>query len=212
MKHFKKVGLVFAGLLAVVSLAACASEWKASNAEEFVKSSLDAFTKGDTKKYAEVTKQTEKEVKSQFAADIEDLAKSFDGPGVTETTKAELKTMTVDLLKISKYDVKSAEKTKDGFEVKVTVKPFIGFDNLQSELEKQITPETIEKSGVDMTNQSAVSEWAMTITVDIMKKAVQNPTYGPEKEMTVKVDKQDKGYKLSDADMQKVIAFMTSGK
>lgn len=86
------------------------------------------------------------------------------------------------------------------------------FDNLESELKKQVTPEAIEKSGVDVTNETAVNEWAMGITIDFMKQAVKNPTYGTEKEMTVKVKKQDKVYALSDSDMEKVIAYMLGGK
>ena len=52
----------------------------------------------------------------------------------------------------------------------------------------------------------------MGITIDFMKQAVKNPTYGTEKEMTVKVKKQDKVYALSDSDMEKVIAYMLGGK
>ena len=212
MKNFKKVGLVFVSILAVISLGACSAEWKTSDAVDYVKTSLNAFTKGDMKKYAEITKQTEKEAKSEYEDGINEMLKSFEGPGVTDSAKAELKTVMLDLLKISKYDVKSAEKTKDGFDVKLTVKPFIGFDNLESELKKQVTPEAIEKSGVDVTNETAVNEWAMGITIDFMKQAVKNPTYGTEKEMTVKVKKQDKVYALSDSDMEKVIAYMLGGK
>ena len=212
MKDFKKVGLVFVSILAVISLGACSAEWKTSDAVDYVKTSLNAFTKGDMKKYAEITKQTEKEAKSEYEDGINEMLKSFEGPGVTDSAKAELKTVMLDLLKISKYDVKSAEKIKDGFDVKLTVKPFIGFDNLESELKKQVTPEAIEKSGVDVTNETAVNEWAMGITIDFMKQAVKNPTYGTEKEMTVKVKKQDKVYALSDSDMEKVIAYMLGGK
>ncbi|CCK20263.1 hypothetical protein [Pseudolactococcus laudensis] len=196
MKNFKKVGLVFVSILAVISLGACSAEWKTSDAVDYVKTSLNAFTKGDMKKYAEITKQTEKEAKSEYEDGINEILKSFEGPGVTDSAKAELKTVMLDLLKISKYDVKSAEKIKDGFDVKLTVKPFIGFDNLESELKKQVTPEAIEKSGVDVTNETAVNEWAMGITIDFMKQAVKNPTYGTEKEMTVKVKGTSNNYQL----------------
>ena len=196
MKNFKKVGLVFVSILAVISLVACSAEWKTSDAVDYVKTSLNAFTKGDMKKYAEITKQTEKEAKSEYEDGINEILKSFEGPGVTDSAKAELKTVMLDLLKISKYDVKSAEKIKDGFDVKLTVKPFIGFDNLESELKKQVTPEAIEKSGVDVTNETAVNEWAMGITIDFMKQAVKNPTYGTEKEMTVKVKGTSNNYQL----------------
>lgn len=127
MKNFKKVGLVFVSILAVISLGACSAEWKTSDAVDYVKTSLNAFTKGDMKKYAEITKQTEKEAKSEYEDGINEMLKSFEGPGVTDSAKAELKTVMLDLLKISKYDVKSAEKIRDGFDVKLTVKPFIGF-------------------------------------------------------------------------------------
>ena len=34
MKNFKKVGLVFVSILAVISLGACSAEWKTSRSEE----------------------------------------------------------------------------------------------------------------------------------------------------------------------------------
>lgn len=204
-KLTKKLALVMASLLVVAGVSACGLlDWNESKAKEYVTSALDANIKGEFKAHAKITGQTEKQLKAEYdkrvGEDLKGLGDTFD-----KESQAELVNITKSLGKKAKYDVTSAKKTDKGFTVTVTYEPLTVFTGLNEKLVKQITPEAIEKAGLDTADNAAMTKWVTGITLDLMKEGVQNPTYAEKKTMTVKITKKSNKYILSDADMSKLI-------
>ncbi|GFH41576.1 hypothetical protein Hs30E_01270 [Lactococcus hodotermopsidis] len=207
----KKLGLVFIALFAALTLVACG--FSESDATDYVKSSLDAFTKGDLKEYAKITNQTEKAAQTEYDEGINSILTTFDTTGgLSDSRKEEFRSIIIDVVKLSKYDVMSAEKTDKGFSVKVKIKPFTGLETLEDEMMKKLTPEAIAESGVNVEDNAAMLDWVTGIIVDLIKESIANPEYGNAKEMTVEVIKKDKQYNLSNSDMEKLIAAMLVNK
>ncbi|MGX7047934.1 hypothetical protein RU86_GL001942 [Lactococcus piscium] len=210
MKKIKKIIKIFViGLvclfISVLIIGFLNPVWETTDAIAFVKSGLDASTKGDTKKFAELSNINEKDLKSGFDESLNDLTQSFDTIKSEKYNKYFSKKNVSDLLKISKYRVESAKETKGGFKVKVIVSPFIGFKHIETELENKLTFENVRNQGVDPENAEEVIAFTYSEMIDLMIENIKNPSYGADKEMNIRVNGNNGDYIISDLDMKECI-------
>ena len=135
----KKYGSIFIVCILLVGLlSGCGMREK--DAKAYVTATLDASYKGKFKEYKKQTDATEKEVKNLYQENIDTMMQSsgLDSIGASEKMTEKFRLLFQDILKAANYKVQSAEKTDNGFTVKVKVKPLKCFSGLQDELTKKL--------------------------------------------------------------------------
>jgi hypothetical protein len=210
-KLVRNLAIVLVVILSATTLVGCGG-WKESDAVNYIKSALDAASKGEYKEYAKITKQTEAEAKEEYLTGIDSAVSSFAGMGFSEGQQDDLKQMVIDLYKGFKYDVKGATKEGDNFKVTVEIEPFTGFADIQNEIKAGATREAAEAAGVDLSNTQAVTEWSIGLALDIMKGHVANPTYGDKQELTVTITKLNNVYQVSPIEIQNLMLSLMGMK
>lgn len=215
MKKLKKI--MKRSFITIILLFICililgffSSQWEPDDAVIFVESALDSVTKGDVKKFSEMADISEKKLKSEYEDELDEFTKIFDSIKSEKYNKRFSKKNVSELLRKTKYHVASAKKTKDGFDVKVIVNPFIGFNSIESELADKITLEALQDAGIDPENEEEVDNFYRSERIDLMIQKIKKPTYGADKEMMVRVKGSNDDYFLSDLDMQKCVGALMS--
>ena len=112
-----------------------------------------------------------------------------------------------DILKASNYKVQSAEKTDNGFSVKVKVKPLKCFAGLQDELTKKL--ETKMKTLKKIPSDDKLNELMLQEMYDLMADKLKNPEYGKAEVRKVQIEKDDEGvYSIREKDLTSLDAAM----
>ena len=188
----KKYGSIFIVCILLVGLlSGCGMREK--DAKAYVTATLDASYKGKFKEYKKQTDATEKEVKNLYQENIDTMMQSsgLDSIGASEKMTEKFRLLFQDILKAANYKVQSAEKTDEGFSVKVKVKPLKCFSGLQDELTKKLEAKmkTLKKSPSD--------------------DKLKNPEYGKAEVRKVQIEKDDDGvYSIREKDLTSLDAAM----
>ena len=183
----KKYGSIFIVCILLVGLlSGCGMREK--DAKAYVTATLDASYKGKFEEYKKQTDATEKEVKNLYQENIDTMMQSsgLDSIGASEKMTEKFRLLFQDILKAANYKVQSAERTDEGFSVKVKVKPL-----------KKIPSD-------DKLNELMLQEM-----YDIMADKLKNPEYGKAEVRKVQIEKDDDDvYSIREKDLTSLDAAM----
>ena len=210
----KKRGI--AVLLAVGSalcLSACVGGFTTEDAQNQVKSALDASYKADCEEYVEQTNSTQEEAEAMFQQTIDNVLAGIglEEEGVSDELVQPDRDVADDLLGLANYEVTGAEETEDGFAVEVAYEPFVGYDNLNAGLETVLTD-----IASTMTEVPRDEEHNKIIYAEILKLVQQmedEPSYGEQENFTIHINK-DSGnvYTINEDDLVALELAMFSGE
>ena len=189
----KKYGSIFIVCILLVGLlSGCGMREK--DAKAYVTATLDASYKGKFKEYKKQTDATEKEVKNLYQENIDTMMQSsgLDSIGASEKMTEKFRLLFQDILKAANYKVQSAEKTDEGFSVKVKVKPLKCFSGLQK-----------------IPSDDKLNELMLQEMYDLMADKLKNPEYGKAEVRKVQIEKDDDGvYSIREKDLTSLDAAM----
>lgn len=204
----KKYGSIFIVCILLVGLlSGCGMREK--DAKAYVTATLDASYKGKFEEYKKQTDATEKEVKNLYQENIGTMMQSsgLDSIGASEKMTEKFRLLFQDILKAANYKVQSAEKTDNGFAVKVKVKPLKCFSGLQDELTKKL--EAKMKTLKKIPSDDKLNELMLQEMYDIMADKLKNPEYGKAEVRKVQIEKDDDGvYSIREKDLTSLDAAM----
>lgn len=172
----KKLSILFVMCLAVSSvLTGCTPKFDAS---AYIKSCLDANTKGEFEAYAEITGATVEEVESLYNQAIEAEMASI-APYVNDEQKENFRQLFIDMYKSFKYEVGEATLNDDkSYTVPVTTYKLMIFDGILAEGETYLTDFAQAEIDAGRTpTQEQLEEEAMNFMYDAMKKNLDALTY-----------------------------------
>ncbi|MBQ4059562.1 MAG: hypothetical protein IJD40_11610 [Lachnospiraceae bacterium] len=172
----KKLSILFVMCLAVsFVLTGCTPKFDASG---YIKSCLDANTKGEFEAYAEITGATVEEVESLYNQAIEAEMASI-APYVNDEQKENFRQLFIDMYKSFKYEVGEATLNDDkSYTVPVTTYKLMIFDGILAEGETYLTDFAQAEIDAGRTpTQEQLEEEAMNFMYDAMKKNLDALTY-----------------------------------
>lgn len=172
----KKLSILFVMCLAVsFVLTGCTPKFDASG---YIKSCLDANTKGEFEAYAEITGATVEEVESLYNQAIEAEMASI-APYVNDEQKDNFRQLFIDMYKSFKYEVGEATLNDDkSYTVPVTTYKLMIFDGILAEGETYLTDFAQAEIDAGRTpTQEQLEEEAMNFMYDAMKKNLDALTY-----------------------------------
>lgn len=205
MKNMSKKIVALLIALCAVLCAGCGS----FDTSGYVKAVLDNSIKGDSAALAEFTKSSEDEVKALYDQQIdENLNSLLSGVTVDETLQADYRTLVVDMLNKTKYEVGESTKNSDGsYTVTVTI------NALQIEATDAIAEKTtayvteLQESvanGGEIPSDDEIMEETYRITLECLQEALANATYGEAVEKTVTVSIENKLYTPNQSDLDNI--------
>lgn len=130
-KNIKRVKLIYIIAMAAIVVLLCLAVWIFSlfkfPAKKYVKSALDSVCYDNSKEYEKLTNASPLEIKESIDEDLrfqaEAYAAYFGVENLSDKSIELLKDFSKDVYSYSKFKVKSAKKTKDGYTVTVKFKP-----------------------------------------------------------------------------------------
>lgn len=200
----KKLISTILSLVVCISLVGCSFGFDAS---AYVKSYLDAQTKGDVSEYAKITRTSEEDIINAYNEGIETELSAFDSFNLSETQKDNFRTLFKDIYSKFQYEVGEATKNSDGsYTVPVTTKKLIIFDTIIEDSQNYIMDYAKSNPSASQTDlYGAICDFMYTE----LSENIENPQYGEEQVINVQVTKTDDNkYILSDQEIQKLIYAM----
>lgn len=202
-----KKRLLAAGLAVMVclGLAACGKDFDAAG---YTKSVLDANYHGEYADYAKFRNLSEDEAKAEIEDAMDDQVEAaFLGQGVSDEAKAKYKAAVIDVMKLSKYEVKEAKKGDDGnYTVTVEVEPVNAFSGANSAFE-EITA-TYMADGKDLTNPDVIID----ALCEALNQAVAENAYGEKVTMELHVTQDaDKVFGIEESEVSELENTMFPG-
>ncbi|MGM0216621.1 hypothetical protein [Enterococcus sp. AZ109] len=202
------------GIMLVVSLflfGACDSSEKYNDADEYVKSMLDAQIKGDFEKYVEMTDATQKEAEVMYEEAIEAQMQSLAGRIVSDELTEKYRELFKNILQQTKYEVGEAEEVDaDSVIVPIeveTLQMYVGVDDALAVYHEQLMSEIdtqLNQTGTGL-SEAEYSEKFHQRMYELLKERVENPTYGEKITFEVKVSKNDEElYEADHLELKKV--------
>ena len=181
------------------------------DASGYVKSMMDAQTKGELDEYVELTESTQKEAEELYKGNIDAQMEGLEGMGLSDELSDNYRELFVKVFKNSKYEVGEAEEGDDeSFTVPVTVETFQLFDGVEDELatyqEQMITDLTAQISETgEMPDEAEITEDVFQHMYDLLSERVENPTYGEKTTFDVEVTKNADGiYEADESTMEEI--------
>ncbi len=177
-------------LLAAVSMAVltgCGGGMTADDAKEYAQAVLDASYKGEFDSYMELTDSTEEEAREMYEGNVDTTMEvvGFEELGVSEEMQANYRQLFLDMAKQAKYSLGDVSEIENGYEIEVTVEPFTGMSNLETELTDALMADLA--SVTEIPSEEELNEMTMQKMYDLLSEKVANPEYGEAQTMTLRV-------------------------
>ena len=177
-------------LLAAVSMAVltgCGGGMTADDAKEYAQAVLDASYKGEFDSYMELTDSTEEEAREMYEGNVDTTMEvvGFEELGVSEEMQANYRQPFLDMAKQAKYSLGDVSEIENGYEIEVTVEPFTGMSNLETELTDALMADLA--SVTEIPSEEELNEMTMQKMYDLLSEKVANPEYGEAQTMTLRV-------------------------
>lgn len=180
--------LVFALVLVISAwaLAGCGG-MSEDEAKEYAQAVLDASYKGEFDSYMELTDSTEEEAREMYEGNMDATmaAVGFEEMGVSQELQADYRQLFLDMAKLAKYSLGEATEIEDGFEIQVTVEPFVGLNGLETELTDSLMAQ-LSESG-EIPDDEELGQMTMETMYDLMQDRLEAPEYGEAETMTIRV-------------------------
>lgn len=181
------------------------------DASGYVKSVLDAQTKGELDEYLELTDSTQKEAEQLYKGNIDTQMESLEGMELSDELADKYRQLFVNVFKNAKYEVGEAkEGDDDTFTVPVEVETFQLFAGLDDEMlkfqEEMVAElEAQALAGEAPPNEAEYMERFYQHMYDLLNEKVENPTYGEKTTIKVTVSKNSDGiYEADEKDLEEI--------
>lgn len=188
MKGMRRGILALALLLSLAAmLAGCGGGMTAEDAKEYVQAVLDASYKGEFDSYMELTDSTEEEAVSMYEGNVDATMATvgFDEMGISEDMQEDYRQLFLDLAKQAKYSLGEATEIENGYEIEVTIEPFIGMNDLENELTNILMQDLA--AAAEIPTEEELNQMTMQTLYDLLSEKVASPEYGEAQTMTVRV-------------------------
>ena len=174
-------------LLLAAMLAGCGGGMTAEDAKEYVQAVLDASYKGEFDSYMELTDSTEEEARSMYEGNVDATMATvgFEEMGISEDMQADYRQLFLDLAKQAKYSLGEATEIENGYEIEVTIEPFIGMNDLENELTNILMQDLA--AAAEIPTEEELNQMTMQTLYDLLSEKVASPEYGEAQTMTVRV-------------------------
>lgn len=180
--------LVFALVLMISAwaLAGCGG-MSEDEAKEYAQAVLDASYKGEFDSYMELTDSTEEEAREMYEGNMDATMAvvGFEEMGVSQELQSDYRQLFLDMAKLAKYSLGEATEIEDGFEIQVTVEPFVGLNGLETELTDSLMAQ-LSESG-EIPDDEELGQMTMETMYDLMQDRLEAPEYGEAETMTIRV-------------------------
>ncbi len=181
------------------------------DASGYVKSMLDAQTRGEYDQYLELTESTKKDAEDLYNKTIEAQMDAIDADALSDELSGKYEELFKKIFKQTKYTVGEAkEGDDDSFTVPVeveTLKLFEGVEENLAAFQEELTTELMAQMAEDGTvpDDEELNERAFQHLYDFLNEKVENPTYGKKSTVEVKVAKNsDDFYEADQSDMEEI--------
>ncbi len=174
-------------LLLAAMVAGCGGGMTAEDAKEYVQAVLDASYKGEFDSYMELTDSTEEEAVSMYEGNVDATMATvgFDEMGISEDMQEDYRQLFLDLAKQAKYSLGEATEIENGYEIEVTIEPFIGMNDLENELTNILMQDLA--AAAEIPTEEELNQMTMQTLYDLLSEKVASPEYGEAQTMTVRV-------------------------
>lgn len=205
MKTTKKIIVAFLTVLCMAVCVGCAS----FDTSGYVKAVLDNSIKGESAALVEFTKSSEEEVAAVYDEQLQtNMDALLEGTSISSELEEEYRSFVIDLLKQTKYEVGESTKNKDG-SYTVPVKTYALQLSVTSLIEEKTTAyvaeiqETVANGG-EMPSDDELLEKTYRISLECMKEAMANATYGDAVDNTITVSIENKLYTPNQTELDNV--------
>ena len=186
MKRMKCLVLALVLMISAWALAGCGG-MSEDEAKEYAQAVLDASYKGEFDSYMELTDSTEEEAREMYEGNMDATmaAVGFEELGASQELQADYRQLFLDMAKLAKYSLGDVTEMENGFEIQVTVEPFIGLDGLETELTDAVMAQ-LSESG-EIPDDDELNQMTMQTMYDLMRDRLEAPEYGEAESMTIRV-------------------------
>ena len=186
MKRMKCLVLALVLMISAWALAGCGG-MSEDEAKEYAQAVLDASYKGEFDSYMELTDSTEEEAREMYEGNMDATmaAVGFEELGASQEMQADYRQLFLDMAKLAKYSLGEVTEMENGFEIQVTVEPFIGLDGLETELTDAVMAQ-LSESG-EIPDDDELNQMTMQTMYDLMRDRLEAPEYGEAESMTIRV-------------------------
>lgn len=196
-KGMKRVLIV--GLVVAVMMTFAGCKKKEFDAAGYVKATLDMTMKGETEDYIKFVGCSKEEALKDYEDTLDEAVEQFGEFGVNEEALEEFRQFSIDLYKAVKYEVKEAQKEKDGsYTVKVETEKmnvFAGAMEKFEEAAESYVEEAVAASlegGEQLTDEKMAQDLYGKV-IELFKESLANATYQEPTTVEVKVSQDDDG-------------------
>ena len=186
MKRMKCLVLALVLMISAWALAGCGG-MSEDEAKEYAQAVLDASYKGEFDSYMELTDSTEEEAREMYEGNMDATmaAVGFEELGASQEMQADYRQLFLDMAKLAKYSLGDVTEMENGFEIQVTVEPFIGLDGLETELTDAVMAQLTESG--EIPDDDELNQMTMETMYDLMQDRLEEPEYGEAESMTIRV-------------------------
>ncbi|HIY56335.1 MAG TPA: hypothetical protein H9971_09200 [Candidatus Dorea merdavium] len=186
MKRMKCLVLALVLMISAWALAGCGG-MSEDEAKEYAQAVLDASYKGEFDSYMELTDSTEEEAREMYEGNMDATmaAVGFEELGASQEMQADYRQLFLDMAKLAKYSLGDVTEMENGFEIQVTVEPFIGLDGLETELTDAVMAQLTESG--EIPDDDELNQMTMQTMYDLMQDRLEAPEYGEAESMTIRV-------------------------
>nr|WP_106788109.1 hypothetical protein [Massilistercora timonensis] len=186
MKRMKCLVFALVLVISAWALAGCGG-MSEDEAKEYAQAVLDASYKGEFDSYMELTDSTEEEAREMYEGNMDATmaAVGFEEMGVSQELQADYRQLFLDMAKLAKYSLGEATEIEDGFEIQVTVEPFVGLNGLETELTDAVMAQLTESG--EIPDDDEINQMTMETMYDLMRDRLEAPEYGEAETMTIRV-------------------------
>ena len=186
MKRMKCLVFALVLVISAWALAGCGG-MSEDEAKEYAQAVLDASYKGEFDSYMELTDSTEEEAREMYEGNMDATmaAVGFEEMGVSQELQSDYRQLFLDMAKLAKYSLGEATEIEDGFEIQVTVEPFVGLNGLETELTDSLMAQ-LSESG-EIPDDEELGQMTMETMYDLMQDRLEAPEYGEAETMTIRV-------------------------
>ena len=200
MKRMKYLVFALVLVISAWALAGCGG-MSEDEAKEYAQAVLDASYKGEFDSYMELTDSTEEEAREMYEGNMDATmaAVGFEELGASQEMQADYRQLFLDMAKLAKYSLGDVTEMENGFEIQVTVEPFIGLDGLETELTDAVMAQLTESG--EIPDDDELNQMTMQTMYDLMQDRLEAPEYGEAESMTIRVTADsDKVYSIPEED------------
>ena len=196
-KGMKRVLIVRLVVAVMMTFAGCKK--KEFDAAGYVKATLDMTMKGETEDYIKFVGCSKEEALKDYEDTLDEAVEQFGEFGVNEEALEEFRQFSIDLYKAVKYEVKEAQKEKDGsYTVKVETEKMNVFAGAMEKFEEAAESYVEEavaaalEGGEQLTDEKMAQDLYGKV-IELFKESLANATYQEPTTVEVKVSQDDDG-------------------